>query len=240
MASVPTFDARLAAARPLSPTVRELTFERVDGHPFAFEPGQWVNVGLPALGEKRAYSIASAPDGSPRFELAVTRVDGGPGSSYLHDLPVGAVLPVDGPQGFFTRPPGDEGPALFIGTGTGIAPLRSMLKAALANGSPTPVWVLFGNRHEADILYRSELDKLESLPHFRAIYTLSRAPDGWTGRRGYVQDHVPELWAELERVAGRPPHAYICGLADMVSAVRDLLRKQLGATRQQVHSERFD
>src|SRR3954447_2508533 len=101
----PTFDVRLAGGRMLSPQVRELTFERVDGAPFGFQAGQWVSLVLPlAEGEaRRAYSIASPPLGDAKFEIAVTRVADGPGSSFLHALADGATLRAIGPQGFFTR-----------------------------------------------------------------------------------------------------------------------------------------
>ena len=96
----PTFAATLIRTRPLSPSVRELVFERDDGASFVFEPGQWVNLVLPHdEGElRRAYSIASRPDGASRFELAVTHVRGGPGSSFLHDLAAGSKLSVVGPK----------------------------------------------------------------------------------------------------------------------------------------------
>src|SRR5262245_35788489 len=99
----PTFDARLVSSRSLTPLVRELVLERKDGAPFGFDAGQWVNLVLPlATGElRRAYSIASPPAGTPRFELAITRVQGGPGSTYLHALEPGAELSLIGPQGFF-------------------------------------------------------------------------------------------------------------------------------------------
>src|SRR5262245_14442737 len=110
------FQARLVASRSLSPGVRELVFERADGAPFHFDPGQWVNLVLPTEeGElRRAYSIASAPDASPRFEIAVTRITGGPGSKYLHELAIGATVHAIGPHGLFTRSPTDASPALFV------------------------------------------------------------------------------------------------------------------------------
>src|SRR5262245_47463317 len=100
----PTFDLRLARSRMLSPNVRELGFERADGAVFEFQAGQWVSLVLPlADGEgRRAYSIASPPDASPRIAIAVTKVEGGPGSTYLHTLPEGATIRAIGPQGFFT------------------------------------------------------------------------------------------------------------------------------------------
>jgi ferredoxin-NADP reductase len=239
----PTFDVHLTRARMLGPGVRELRFERLDGAPFAFQAGQWVSLVLPlAEGEaRRAYSIASAPDESPGFDVAITRVEGGPGSTFLHDLPLGAKLRVIGPQGFFTRPRGAGHPSLFIGTGTGVTPLRSMIKDALASGETSPMVLLFGVRHEEDRIYREELDELASQhPHFRVVYSLSQPAPDWKGSRGYVQTHTEALWRELLAAGTVPPHVYICGLERMVGAVRDLLRKQLGVDRKQVHSERYD
>lgn len=239
----PTFDVRLARAQLLTPSVRELAFERVDGAPFTFQAGQWVSLVLPlAEGEaRRAYSIASPPDGSPGFEVAVTRVAGGPGSMFLHELPVGASLRVIGPQGFFTRPGGTGHPSLFVGTGTGVTPLRSMIRDALARGETSPMVLLFGIRHETDRLYREELVDLTSKhPNFRVLYSISQPAADWPGLKGYVQAHTESLWRELEGAGAGAPQVYICGLERMVGAVRDLLRKQLGVDRKQVHSERYD
>ncbi|HEY8073106.1 MAG TPA: FAD-dependent oxidoreductase [Labilithrix sp.] len=237
----PSFDVRLASARMLSPNVRELRFERGDGIPFDFQAGQWVSLVLPLPeGEaRRAYSIASPPDGTPSFQIAVTRVQNGPGSMYLHDLTLGATLRVIGPQGFFTRPRGAPHPALFVGTGTGVTPLRSMLRDALAHGDASPLALLFGVRHAEDRLYRDEFDALATAhPQLRVFYTLSKPPPDWSGLTGYVQSHVEARFREL--AGSEPAHVYICGLERMVGAVRDLLRKQMGVDRKQVHSERYD
>jgi ferredoxin-NADP reductase len=238
-----TFEARLVAAKNLTPWVRELVFERADG-PLLYDPGQWVNLVLPLPeGEvKRAYSIASAPDGSPRFELAVTRVQDGPGSSFLHEIHEGTMLHTIGPHGLFTRAPDDLTPALFVATGTGVTPLRAMLQAALVAGSTAPMWLLFGARYEEDILYREEFEGWTLRhPNVRYAITLSRPADGWTGARGYVQDLVPALYRELA-AASRPaaPHVYVCGLERMVKSVRELLRGDLGVDRKHVHTERYD
>jgi CDP-4-dehydro-6-deoxyglucose reductase len=236
----PTFQARIAAAEMLSPQVRQLALERSEA--FAFDAGQWVSVVVPQETDlRRSYSIASAPNGTGRFEIAITRVEGGPGSTWLHAAPIGTELTVVGPQGFFTRPPAKTGPSLFIGTGTGVTPLRSMIHDALVRSDAHPLWLVFGVRTAADIIYRSELDALAAKhPHFRAVYTLSRPETSWSGRTGYVQTHVEGLWRELEALGQGAPHAYICGLHRMVGTVRDLLRKDLGVPREQVHSERYD
>jgi CDP-4-dehydro-6-deoxyglucose reductase len=243
----PTFDVRLVAVRVLSPSVRELTFERADGAAFVFEPGQWVSFVLESGGTeiRRSYSIASAPNGTPRFDVTVTHVLGGPGSSLLHAMQPGASLTAIGPQGFFTRPLTHAPPSLFVATGTGVTPFRSMLRAAIAAGERTPIWLLFGVRREEDVLYREELtDLARAHSHLRVVPTLSQpSRDGWEGRRGYVQTHVRGLFEELAALpasGGRPPHAYICGLQRMVGSVRELLRKEMGLPREQVHTERYD
>jgi CDP-4-dehydro-6-deoxyglucose reductase len=240
----PTFEARVARARALTPSVRELTFERVDGQPMAFEPGQWVSA--PFDDAKRSYSIASQPDGSPRFDIAVTLVPNGPASTRLHALEPGEALRFTGPQGFFTRAGAQSlAPALFVATGTGVTPMRSMLRAA-ARSASVPLWLVLGVRREDDLLYADEFRALaRELPAFRFEPTLSQPPDTWEGRRGYVQAHVRALWEELvASTAGEPPapppHAYVCGLERMVGSVRDLLRKEMALPRQQVHSERYD
>jgi CDP-4-dehydro-6-deoxyglucose reductase len=243
----PAFEARLERARLLTPGVRELVFERVDGTPMIFEPGQWVNLLLPIPSEtggatmKRSYSIASAPDGSPKFEIAVTLVQGGPGSTWLHEVSPGVVVSCSGPQGFFTRALDSAAPSLMIATGTGVTPLRSMMRRAMAAGSRQPMWLLLGVRHERDILYENEWRAAQGASDLiRFEPTLSQPGDRWSGRHGYVQTHVRELWRELEAVGPIRPHAYVCGLHRMVASVREVLRTELGAGREQVHSERYD
>lgn len=235
---------RLVEAKALTSRVRGLTFERVDGRPITFEAGQWVSLVLPLRDEggsplRRAYSIASACNGSPRFELAITRVDEGPSSSFLHLAEVGLRLEAKGPQGTFTRPFG--APALFIATGTGLAPFRAMVQAAVNAGQVDPLWVLLGVRTLDDALYADELRALcAGHPFVRLELCLSRANPDWSGRRGYVREHVADLWQELTRATPTAPHAWICGLQAMVSQVRNVLRQELGVERQRVHSESYD
>src|SRR5579864_331899 len=185
----PSFSGRLVRARALSPSVRELSFERTDGRPMSFEPGQWVNVTVPGGSEpgteiKRSYSLASPPDGSPNFDIAVTRVQAGPVSTWLHAVELGAVLPFSGPQGFFTRPAVAGPPSLMVATGTGVTPMRSMIRAAIAAGSEARIMLLLGVRHEDDTLYADEFGALaRDHAFFRFETTLSQPKDSWIGRR---------------------------------------------------------
>jgi CDP-4-dehydro-6-deoxyglucose reductase, E3 len=229
--------ASVVAARALSPTVRSLSLDVADPS-LALRAGQWLNlfVPTPAGLEKRAYSIASAPAERP-IEIAVTYVAEGAASPPLHTLPPGAELLWDGPHGFFTRDePASSAPALFVATGTGVCPLRSMLRELWGAPLRTPITLLFGVRSVADILWREEFEACAARdPNFRLEVTLSRPGPGWSGRVGYVQQHVAELARSLSE-----PHVFICGLSRMVGDVRALCKSELGYDRKRVHSERYD
>lgn len=230
-------EATIVAARMITPEVRELTVDPGPG--FRFDPGQWVSLRIPQGGELvgRAYSVASAPSEAGTFQIAVTRVQGGPGSNYLHTVDPPVCVRMTEAEGFFTLQP-PERPILMIGTGTGVSPYRSMLLAREAQGLELPPTILlFGMRKESDLLYRQDFERLASKwKWFRYVPTLSRAEETWTGRRGYVQAHVPELVREL----GGDCDAYICGLNKMIQQVRSVLKTDLGFPRQRIHTERYD
>jgi CDP-4-dehydro-6-deoxyglucose reductase, E3 len=167
------------------------------------------------------------------FQIAVTRVEGGPGSNYLHEVMPPAVLPMAGPEGFFTLQT-PERPILMVATGTGVSPMRSML---LAHAELPRTILLLGSRTPEDLVYREDFEQLaRERDGFSFVPTLSRAPDGWQGRRGYVQTHVAELIAEL----GGDCDVYVCGLHKMIQQVRSVVRTELGMPRQRIHTERYD
>ncbi len=231
----------LVAARPLSPSVRCLRFGCTDGEPLEYLPGQWLDFDAPteAGPVRRAYSIASAPDAAHpgEFEIAVTLVgDGGGASHALHGLPLGERVEVDGPHGFFTREQARHLPALLVGTGTGLSPLRAMLQDELRQAEGPRLALLFGCRTEADVLWGEELRQWAAdMARFSLHVTLSRGSEAWTGLRGYVQAHLAALIDPAER-----PHVYVCGLTKMVADVRRTLKQQLGYERRMIHSERYD
>lgn len=232
--------ARLCEMRTLSPTVKAFVFRRADGRPLPYLAGQWLNFDVPTPQGvvRRAYSIASAPDAEhpDRFELAVTRVeDGGAASQALHALSPGAELAIDGPHGFFTREQERESPALFVGTGTGVCPLRAMIQDELRAAEGPPLTLLFGCRTEADILWREELEAWAARhPRFSLHVTLSQPSPAWSGLRGYVQHHLSAV------TDASKPHVYVCGLTKMITDVRKTLKQDLGYDRRMIHSERYD
>ena len=232
------FLATVHSAEAMSPPVRLVRLE-VEGEPLDFTPGQFLslNVPLPELGDDnaRSYSLASSP-GDRLLEIAVTLVRGGPASTWLHAVEPGARVHGSGPYGFFTLAE-SPGAACFVATGTGVAPIRPMLRRLLLAGADRAVDLIFGVRHEHDILWRSEFEALATgHPGFRFFPTLTQPPAGWTGDAGRVQALVDRLLVEPRRT---DVDVYVCGLRRMVDDVRDRL-KAAGWDRKKIHQERYD
>ncbi|MEZ5354005.1 MAG: FAD-dependent oxidoreductase [Bryobacteraceae bacterium] len=225
--------ATLTGWRDLAPAVRHFEFEAEA--PVEFLPGQFISLTaeLEGLAITRAYSLASAPDGS-RFSLCLNRVSDGHMSPHLFAMNVGGAVEFKGPLGGFTiRNPDRE--RVYVATGTGVAPFRSMLEQQFATGAGTPVTLVFGVRYAETILYRDEFERwaLEH-PCFDFRPTLSRPGPEWTGRAGHVQSHA------IETIGGRRDlDIYICGLKLMVDDMRARL-KELGFERRQIITEKYD
>ena len=185
MSPFQTFTARLARSVALSDQTKHLEFE-VPGKPrFGFVAGQWLSFKTNKPdGEEitRAYSIASPPGDDNHFALCLNRVQDGFMSNFLCDMKEGEEITCQGPFGdFILRPPLRD--TVFIATGTGIAPFRSMLHWLLADPArhqEKQFWLLFGNRTEKDIYYHEEfLDLAARHANFHYLPALSRgAPNG--------------------------------------------------------------
>jgi len=227
--------ARLLETREIAPEIRHFVFEVPETRQFLFIPGQWVSVEEMVDGEPitRAYSIASPPDGN-RFELCLNRVQDGHLSPYLFTLHPGDEIEMRGPFGtFILREPQND--SVLVATGTGIAPFRAMLPARLAADAAHQITLLFGVRHEGNLLYRAEFEALgRRHPNFHFWPTLTRPEPGWTGRTGRVQQHLAAAIGEQSDC-----DVYICGLRAMVDETRAML-KGLGFDRKRIIYEKYD
>ena len=224
--------ARLVESREIAAAVRHFVFE-AEGGALTFTPGQFVSFTADVAGKEitRAYSLASAPGNGNRFELCLNLVPDGKLSPHLFALRPGDSISMRPPLGTFTiRNPNRD--AVFVGTGTGVAPFRSILRSPLESESVT---LLLGSRYESNLLYRSEFEQLAArCPQFQFWPTLSRPEPSWQGRRGHVQAHLDEA------IRGRTDlDFYLCGLKQMVDDVRSVLKRQ-GFDRKQIFYEKYD
>lgn len=231
--------ARLLRSMEIAPRVRHFEFEVPGVDRFDFHPGQFVSLSAPIGGRviTRAYSLASCPAGSNRFELCLNLVDDGNFSSFLFQMEPGAEVDLAGPLGYFfwRQAAGD---AILVATGTGIAPYRGMLRERFQAAQPPAgkLHLIFGVRYEANLLYRTEFEALEREhpEQFQFWPVLSRPGAAWGGRKGHVQEHVLEALGER-----RDLEVYICGLKAMVDDLRSRL-KAAGLERKRIVYEKYD
>ena len=232
--------ATVAALKPESVRAKAILFD-VPGWP-GHLAGQHLDLRLTAedgYRTQRSYSISSAPDGQPRLEITVERLDDGEVSQFLlNELREGDRIELRGPiGGYFTWMPGDGGPLLLVGGGSGVAPLMAMLRARTRAGDRTPVRLLYSARTVDELLYRAELDALaEGSECFELIRTLTRgAPEGWTGEQG-------RIGREMLAARGFPPEdrprVFVCGPTPFVEATADAL-VALGHDGRRIKTERF-
>ena len=214
----------------------KLNFE--PGTQFDFEAGQFVNIMIPPTGEhkliKRPYSIASPPDWKGYLDLCWKKVNGGIATNYLWTLKTGDKIEIQGPLGRFTfRQPAAK-TIIFVSTGTGIAPFRSMIHNLLKNGTNHEIWNIFGNRYEEDILYKEEFEELASKhKNFHNVFTISR-PKTWKGETQYVQFMLKKYVLDP-----KDKHIYICGLTNMINDVQRTAF-EMGFTKDQIFFEKYD
>jgi ferredoxin-NADP reductase len=202
--------------------------------------GQHVDVRLTAedgYQAQRSYSLASAPH-EPHLALTVQRLEDGEVSPYLTEvLEPGDPLELRGPiGGYFVWEAALGGPLLLIAGGSGIVPLRAIVRYHGAIGSEVPLALLCSARSREDLIYRNELELLAAAGALQLEVALTRAwPDGWQGHRGRVDS------ALLERVARSPaqnPLVYVCGPSGFVETVANTL-VELGHNAGRIRTERF-
>jgi ferredoxin-NADP reductase len=193
--------------------------------------GQHLDVRLTAedgYQAQRSYSIASAPE-DEHLVLTVERLDDGEVSPYLTEtVQPGDELELRGPVGgYFVWEESLGGPLLLVGGGSGVVPLRAMLRYHRAVGSDLPARLLYSARTQADLIYQREL------AGFDTAITLTR--EHWAGRTGRVDRHLLEdvAWPATDR-----PLVYVCGPTGFVEAVADAL-VALGHDASRVRTERF-
>jgi ferredoxin-NADP reductase/DMSO/TMAO reductase YedYZ molybdopterin-dependent catalytic subunit len=214
-----------------TPTVRSITFEIPEwpGH----LAGQHLDLRLTAADghcAEREYSIASAP-GEP-VEITVQRTTGGEVSPYLtEELKVGDRIEIRGPAGgSFVWTGEDAGPVLLVAGGSGIVPLRSMLRHHTRIASPAPVRLLYSARAHEDLIYADELE------HAGATYTFTRQwPPDWTGHTGRINH---QMLSELAWPASSATVAYVCGPTPFVESVAGQL-VALGYPESAIKTERY-
>lgn len=236
------YDSKLVRIEEAAPGVRRFWLELPAGEAISFRAGQFVTMDLPIhekrLKRWRSYSIASAPSDGRLLEFCIVRLTGGLASTYFfEEVQEGDTIRFKGPDGNFVLPASlEDREMVWIATGTGVAPFRSMLLDLVDRGESFPnIHLMFGTRYREGILYREEFEALaRQLPSFRYSVALSRDE-----AVGMVQGYVHQLYMEAYREPRPDVHFYLCGWSNMIDEAVAKLVGQLGYDKSQVHYELY-
>ncbi|MGD8207873.1 MAG: CDP-6-deoxy-delta-3,4-glucoseen reductase [Thiohalocapsa sp.] len=232
---VRTLPCRIQEKTLLNHDVVRLRLKLPEGQRLQFFAGQYIEFIL-ADGRRRAFSIANAPHDDALLELHVRRVPGGEFTDHVFDaMQERAIRRIQGPLGTFVLRESSQRPMLFIGGGTGLAPLKAMLEHAFHVGIERPMTLYWGVRSERD-LYLPELPQrwAEAHPNFRYVPVLSEPDPSWAGRRGYVHEAALEDHPDI-----REHDVYMSGPPVMVEAGRSAFEAH-GLTMDHMFSDAFE
>jgi NAD(P)H-flavin reductase len=229
------FTLTLREVLPATPRARIARLD-LDGHAFDYAAGQAVMIASHGAEKRKPYSIASAPEDAVRdgfVELLIGVNDDGLAGPHLA-LEPGALLDVEGPLGAFTFPPAPaETRFIFIAGGTGIAPLRAMLRHAL-HLPHRNIGLFYSARTPDEFAFESELRELAAAGEIELRQTVTRAAHtDWNGARGRL-----DRAALAELVHDPDTLCFVCGPAAMVDEM-PLLLEEMGVPRARIKVEEW-
>ena len=240
---VKEYRARVAGKEPLTEVIELVTLDIIEPEEgITFKPGQYIQFEAPAYelnktSDFRAFSIASPATDHHQIKLFITRSPEGMVSIYVHDyMAVGSEVKLRGPFGDFYFRPDSDREILLVATGSGLAPIRSILHEIERTGVTRKTTLFFGARSRADLFYYEEIKGLEqTLPDFTYIPILSGQPDDdpWDGERGFInsliENYVPQN-PDLD--------VYICG-APIVIQVCEKALGEKGLPKDRIYYDAF-
>ncbi len=225
--------------------VKSFVFERIDGRELAYRAGQFLTFLIPMHGHevRRSYSMSSAPAVDLFPAITVKRVPNGEVSRFWIDtVREGDVLQVLEPSGRFTLDQENVSrDIVMIGGGSGITPLFSLLKQALATEERSFITLFYANRNERSTLFSDQIRQLEQRhpDRFKVIHLHSQPDDDWIGIRGRINN------ARLEQMLSSTLHYdkgdarfFICGPPELMRTV-DITLHYLGFGKEQIRKENF-
>jgi len=212
---------------------------------FQYKQGQYITLRKEFNGEelRRSYSACSSPVADDHLRIAVKEVEDGRMSKYLNNgIQPGQELEVMKPMGnFYVEMPANETKHLVaFAAGSGITPILSLLKTALAVNDNNSFTLFYGNKSTSDIIFKDELDSLETkfAGRFKVVHLLSREKTDdplFTGRMS--SDKCSEL---MERFSDskKADDYFICGPYDMINGINQSLTA-MGIAKENIHFELF-
>ncbi len=227
--------ARVERVERLAHDVIRMYLKLPDEQRLQFLAGQYLDFILED-GRKRAFSIANAPHDDALIELHIRHVPGGEFTDFVfNEMPEKSILRIEAPLGGFYLREDSDRPIIFMGGGTGFAPLKAMIEHAFHVGIDRPMHLYWGVRSERD-LYLPDLPKRWAAEHANFSYTpvLSEPDPDWTGRSGFVHTAVEQDHPDLSGF-----DLYMSGPPVMINSARESFTGH-GLTMDHMYSDAFE
>lgn len=231
--------ARVLQCERLAPDVVKLVLGLPANEPLLFRAGQYVELEA-GNGERRSYSMANppAPEGVRQLELHVRHFPGGLFTDRVFGgLKVRDILRIEAPLGtFFLREESDR-PIVMLASGTGFAPIKSLLEDAAAKGIRRPTTFYWGGRRRPDLYMASWVEQwVTDHPHVAFVPVLSDASAqcAWSGRTGFVHRAVVADFPDLSR-----HDVYACGAPVVIGSARADFTQRCGLPEDRFFADSF-
>ena len=241
---IPLRSARIAALESVANDTVHLTLQLEEdpalGIAALFEPGQYMEIGIPGTPHYRAYSLANTDNWDGRLEFLIRLQPGGQFSNYLRSqASIGSPLQVRGPQGAFGIDASSMRARWLVAGGTGLAPMLSILRRMADFQDRTPVRLIYGANASTDRMMQSTLDALAmQLPQLQRDCCLLKATPGSGAVQGTPVSRLQHLLNDAQGAERGWPDIYLCGPPGMIDAASSVARA-VGVPEQQIISERF-
>jgi CDP-4-dehydro-6-deoxyglucose reductase len=198
---------------------------------FGFHAGQYVEIMF--KGKTRSYSIASSPLIPNEIELHTKYHKGGEFSEYVwNELKTDSLVRFKGPMGAFKLQKSDS-PIIFVCTGTGFAPVKSIIETLYLSNDSREIHLYWGNRTVDDFYLTDILGKWQSTLNIKVIRCLSKDSQNQYFN-GYVTDALKIDFNNLTDY-----DLYACGNPQMIEDVFELASEKLGLARDRFFSDAF-
>jgi CDP-4-dehydro-6-deoxyglucose reductase len=185
---------------------------------FNFNSGQYVNIIKGGI--TRSYSIANSSYHKNQLEFFIKKYQNGLMSEYFfNEAKINDLLRLEGPIGIFFLRDSSFKNIVFLATGTGIAPIKSILEGLEKSHEQYEnknMWIFIGARYQKDLFWEPNFKNL----NIKYIPVLSRQDSDWNGEKGYVQDIVLKQQIDLQNT-----QVYACGSNDMINSAKELFFK---------------
>jgi CDP-4-dehydro-6-deoxyglucose reductase, E3 len=235
---VKTLPCRVQKIERLADDVIVLSLRLPANERLQFLAGQYIEF-LLKDGSRRSFSMGNAPHDDEFVQLHVRRVAGGQFTDHVFGkMKERDILRFEGPLGTFFLREDSPKPIVFVASGTGFAPIKSIIEHTLRKGPTRPMVLYWGGRRPND-LYMHELPQkwaAEHPLHFRYVPVVSEAlpEDHWSGRTGFVHRAVMQDFPDLSA-----HQVYACGVPVMVDAARRDFMQQCGLPEEEFFADSF-